>query len=53
VLPYGLHVLGLGSLELTEVDQVWGDVHLGVGGPGWVVPGVVHGLAGDPTGLGD
>jgi hypothetical protein len=53
VLAYYLHVLGLGDREFAEVDDFRRDVHLGVGGVGRVVPGVMHGAAGDPPGLGD
>ena len=53
VLPNSLHVLGLGRLELAQVDHFRRDIHLAVGGPGRVVPGVMHCPAGDPTGFAD
>jgi hypothetical protein len=48
-----LHVLGLRCRELAKVDKVRRNIHLGVCGPRRVVPGVMHGPTGDPTGLAD
>ena len=53
VLSHRLHELGLSGRKLAKVDKLRRNVHLGVCGPRRVVPGVMHGPTGDPTGLAD
>jgi hypothetical protein len=53
MVPHRLDVTGLGGLKLAQVDHFRRDIHLGVGGPGRLVPSRMHRPTGDATSLRD